>query len=72
MKLESYISMAYTMAYVAAMMNAALWVFKSDRPDKALLIIILLHVCAMLIKTLWRLEKLKETLHESKKRLERR
>lgn len=59
-------------AYFSATLCAIRWVRDSGCPDDAFTIVVLLLVCALLIKTLWRLEKIKEALHESKKRLERR
>lgn len=58
-------------SYFAATLCIIRWVRDSGCPDDAFTIVGLLLVCAMPIKTLWRLEKLKETLHESKKRLEK-
>lgn len=59
-------------AYFSATLCAIRWVRDSDclgkdLSIKDLSIVGLLLVCAMLIKTLWRLEKIKEELHKSEK-----
>ena len=48
MRKEAVISMVYIMAMAGAMC----WVIAHDRPDKALCIILLLHICVVLIMTL--------------------
>jgi hypothetical protein len=58
-KKAAVIGMGYTMVMVGAMC----WTIACDSPGKALSIIFLLHICAVMIMTLRRLEKIKKVWH---------